>query len=560
MTVLSASDRREILWFFAIALLVLAAGYGLRSPWPADEPRFVLVAKHMVERGDWWFPHRGQELYADKPPLYFWLLALAYELIGNWRWSFLLPSLLASLGTLGLTYDLGRRLWSPRIGLWAAGAMLVCVQFVYQAKRAQIDPTVTLLITLGLWGLLRHLLLGPDRRAYLLGCFAAGLGVITKGVGFLPLLLIPAFVALRRRGFRGMADIARGQGRWWPGMAMFALAIALWLLPMASMALLDGDPAHRQYLHELLFRQTATRYANAWGHQQPWWYFAEVIATGWLPFALALPWLLKPWKRAWQARDARVWLPLLWGLLVVLFFSLSAGKRDMYILPALPAFALAAAPFLPALLERLALRRLLFAFTVLLGALLAAGGAAALWGEPQFELRIEAERGLAPSLDLLWWLLLILGTGVLAAAAIFRVRRALTGVLVGLSVLWVGYGIGMPPILDAQNSGRALMRSARDLAGYNVTLGLVQWKEQNLLQAMGPVVEFGFQRSAEEQFASGRDWLRQDPAQRRLLVLDAAVPACVSRQRAAAVGDANRRRYWLLDDLSIGDCVASNGD
>src|SRR3546814_14238118 len=112
-------------------------------------------------------------------------------------------------------------------------------------------------------------------------------------------------------------------------MVLFFIAIALWLLPMTTLALLDGAPAHRQYLHELLFRQTATRYANAWGHQQPWWYFAEVIATSWLPFALALPWLLGPCRQAWQARDARVWLPRAWGLPVVLFFSLSAGQRVM---------------------------------------------------------------------------------------------------------------------------------------------------------------------------------------------------------------------------------------
>ncbi|MDP1697264.1 MAG: glycosyltransferase family 39 protein [Xanthomonadaceae bacterium] len=554
MTSLSAIDRRELLWFFVIALLVLAAGYGLREPWPADEPRFVLVARQMVESGDWWFPRRGHELYADKPPLYFWLLALAYQLIGSWRWSFLLPSLLAALGTLALTWDLGRRLYTPRIGLWAAGAVLICVQFVYQAKRAQIDPTVVFLITLSLWGLLRHLLLGPNRRAYLLGCFAAGLGVITKGVGFLPLLLIPVFVALRRLGFHGITAIARGQGRWWPGMVLFFVAIALWLLPMTTMALADGDPAHRQYLHELLFRQTATRYANAWGHQQPWWYFAGVIASSWLPFALALPWLLRPWKQAWQARDARVWLPLLWGIAVVLFFSLSAGKRDMYILPALPAFAWAAAPYLPALSERAGLRRLLFAFVLLLGTLLAVGGAAALWGEPHFELKIESERGLQPASDALWWLLLALGGGVLAAASVFRVRRALTGVLVGIGALWLGYGFGVHPILDPQNSASALMRSTRELAGPDTEIGLVLWKEQNLLQAVGPVTEFGFTRSPEQQFAAGLDWLRQHPAQRRLLVAEAALPACATVTQAAAVGDANRRRYWLLDANAVAAC------
>ena len=52
-------------WFFAIAFVVLFAGYGLRDPWPADEPRFVLVAKQMVESGNWLFPHRGIELYPE---------------------------------------------------------------------------------------------------------------------------------------------------------------------------------------------------------------------------------------------------------------------------------------------------------------------------------------------------------------------------------------------------------------------------------------------------------------------------------------------------------------
>src|SRR5678816_2455080 len=104
-------QRRELFCFFAIAFVVLAAGIGLRDPWPADEPRFVLVAKQMWESGDWLFPHRGSELYADKPPLYFWMLCAAYALVRNWTWAFLLPSLVAAMATLFLTYDLARRLW-----------------------------------------------------------------------------------------------------------------------------------------------------------------------------------------------------------------------------------------------------------------------------------------------------------------------------------------------------------------------------------------------------------------------------------------------------------------
>src|SRR6185503_17011004 len=93
-------ERRALLWFFAIAFVLLAAGMGLRDPWPSDEPRFTLAARQMVESGDWMFPHRGSELYADKPPMLMWLEASAYEVTRSWRVAFLLPSLLASMLTL----------------------------------------------------------------------------------------------------------------------------------------------------------------------------------------------------------------------------------------------------------------------------------------------------------------------------------------------------------------------------------------------------------------------------------------------------------------------------
>src|SRR3546814_9967776 len=47
------------------------------------------------------------------------------------------------------------------------------------------------------------------------------------------------------------------------------------------------------------------------------------------------------------------------------------------------------------------------------------------------------------------------------------------------SVLWLGYGFGVHPILDAQNSASALMRSARTLAGPETEIGLVLRSEEH---------------------------------------------------------------------------------
>ena len=59
----SRQARRERWWLMLLALLLLAAGIGMRTPTPSDEPRFALVAHQMVASGNWLIPHRGSDWY-----------------------------------------------------------------------------------------------------------------------------------------------------------------------------------------------------------------------------------------------------------------------------------------------------------------------------------------------------------------------------------------------------------------------------------------------------------------------------------------------------------------
>jgi 4-amino-4-deoxy-L-arabinose transferase-like glycosyltransferase len=70
----------------------------------------------------------------------------------------------------------------------------------------------------------------------------------------------------------------------------------------------------------------------------------------WLPASALLFWLVPRWRRDWSARRGETWLLLFWVLAVLVFFSLSPGKRGVYILPALPALVLAASAHLDELL------------------------------------------------------------------------------------------------------------------------------------------------------------------------------------------------------------------
>jgi 4-amino-4-deoxy-L-arabinose transferase-like glycosyltransferase len=132
--------RSDLAWIGLAFLAFIFVGFGLRDPWPADEPRFAAVALDMLRSGDWLIPRVGGDLYQDKPPLHLWLIAASLQLTGELRSAFLLPSMMASLGTLLLVYDLGRRLHGREAGLAAALTLACCVQFVQVTRGAQIRP------------------------------------------------------------------------------------------------------------------------------------------------------------------------------------------------------------------------------------------------------------------------------------------------------------------------------------------------------------------------------------------------------------------------------------
>jgi 4-amino-4-deoxy-L-arabinose transferase-like glycosyltransferase len=539
----------DLLWLAALALLLIGTGIGLRDPWPADEPRFALVARDMVATGEWLLPRVGGQPYADKPPLFFWLIALCLEATRSLRVAFLLPSFLAGLGCVGLVYDLGRRLWNRETGLAAGLALLFTVQFVWQARQAQIDATLCFWTTLSLYGLLRHVLLGPAWRWYTIGWAAAGLGVITKGVGFLPLLVLVPFAILRNPKWQPrMRDVP--VSRWLVGPVAFVAAVSVWLVPMLIAA--NGDPSIARYRDEILFNQTIHRYGNAWHHREPFWYFiVNVIPALWLPLTLLVPWLFGYWRTALRSFDLRIALLASWIVLVVLFFSLSSGKRGVYVLPAVPAFALLCAPYLKEIGTRRGVQRAMFALASLIGAL-AVLGWIYLALRPDKLVDVVARYDLDPRAPLA--VIAIAAMVVCASARPWRGFLAYAGVL-ATTLLIVSFWIN-PALNDARSAADFVAR-IEQAADPRQELALVAFKEQYVLNARREIVHFGHARwrEAEQEMADAALWL-SGKAGRQLVVNDDAREACFRHARAQSLGAANRSEWFLVKGGADPACVA----
>jgi len=273
-----------------------------------------------------------------------------------------------------------------------------------------------------------------------------------------------------------------------------------------------------------------------------------------------LPWLLPRWRERLHARDARLLIPLTWIVLVVVFFSFPKGKRDVYIMPALPLLALCAAPFLREIVQRAGFRRVALGLIALLGAGFLASGIYALGWHPPFAKQLAQERGLADSADMLWLLLIVLGLWTLACALIFGVRRGLHALLAGVAGMWLLWSLWAYPLLNDSSSAAGVMRHTAQVIGADAQLGLVAWKEQDLLMADRAAVDFGFVRPWYLQLSDAIRWQEAAPDgvssnQRWVFILGDAMAPCIDKSKATYAGHANRREWWLFrSDAVAAEC------
>jgi 4-amino-4-deoxy-L-arabinose transferase-like glycosyltransferase len=377
--------------------------------------------------------------------------------------------------------------------------------------------------------------------------------VITKGVGFLPLLLLIPFFVLRGFGWRGLATIDGGKlgWRWWLAADGAIVAICLWFVPMLIAVSMSGAPEYAAYRDEILFKQTVGRYAAAWHHVKPWYYFiVEVIPALWLPWSLLLFWLIPRFKKAFQDRDARVWMPLAWALLVLLFFSLSPGKRGVYILPALPALAIASLPFLEEVLARRGVRLaglILAAFFFTAAAIFAIAYATGA----KFAVDLVAAGNL-PGATSIYVYLLLCGAGLVVALT----RAPLAAWPVALGSLTLVFSYSIAPAMNPDKSGSAFVRAVLSQLKPEEELALLAYKEQFLLYLDRPTVNFGHRRWLEGPHESydASAWLNAAPHRVILVPADKLQPCFPSNTTLA--GSSSGEDWYLVRGPATDECAA----
>src|SRR5438067_661962 len=129
----------------------------------------------------------------DKPPVGFWLEAASAKLFGFNSVSILLPQALAGVLSVWLLYYLVRRHFGVVAGLLAALALALNPISILTNRNVTIDSTLTLVLLLGAWTVLKAAETGR-LRWLLLTAFIVGIGFNIKTLE--AYLVIPAYALL----------------------------------------------------------------------------------------------------------------------------------------------------------------------------------------------------------------------------------------------------------------------------------------------------------------------------------------------------------------------------
>ena len=439
----------------ALGLALLTVGCGLlfffelgaRPLWDVDEGMHAATSKEILASGDWVTPTFNGEVFYDKPILFNWLVAISMGVLGPTELAARLPAALLGLGTVLMTFLLGSRAFSPRVGLLAGAILATSPLFLVLSRSVVHDSALVFFVTLALLSF--YLAISEDlhrRRRLLVGYAATGLAVLAKGpLGLVLVVLVIGPVALASRG-----RIDRSQLLLYRGAAIVLAISAWWFVLMAI--------RHESYVGEfLLGRHLESLASPVAQHANPWYFYFPGLFVSMIPWSFFLPvGLFFSYRRRHELPHLFV---LVWFVSIFAFFSLASAKLETYLLPLLPAGALlVAVPWSEVIARpRRALRRV---FAVAATAVAVAGSAGLLYCLAAPPLELDEKYGVELALVIGVASILAVGTGL---TAWFAWRRrpgvsfvALAGTFAALIVFVI---LAIAPRVSPYRSTRTLARS-----------------------------------------------------------------------------------------------------
>jgi 4-amino-4-deoxy-L-arabinose transferase-like glycosyltransferase len=324
---LTTRQRVLLMALLCTAAMVYAMPVGRRPIGLQDEARVMLLAEDTLRHG-FRLPARVREVpYLNKPPLFFWSVALAALPAGRTSdRNGPIPSIIAAVAALLGVFAIGRQLSGIRTGFMALAVLATSPGFFQHSHQVLPDMMFAAWLTWALFFFLRQLESLPSRRAPLVGFYFCLAGALwTKGLPCL--MVIPAAVAAVAVtiGVRKLPSF-----RPVTGLGLVALTALPWAVPyLRTPPDLEGSQAVSVW-------QGLIWYLDHFQHHP-----SLLFVDGLLEFLPWTLWLVPAAVWWWLTPDRQAYRPVLaWMAVLLVLLGLSVQQRARYMLPVYPLFAL----------------------------------------------------------------------------------------------------------------------------------------------------------------------------------------------------------------------------
>jgi 4-amino-4-deoxy-L-arabinose transferase-like glycosyltransferase len=365
--------RIQVWLLFALALFLLVPKIGDGILANYDDCYYAQKAKEILSSGDWLTLHYAGRPRFDNPPLFFWLMAVAFKTFGVSKFAAIISSALAGIFSIVLTYAVARFFFAPPVAYLSSFLLLTTPYFTKHARRSMLDVFVAFLYLLAFWAFIKGVRRADEGRRpawFLLAGFGVGCAIMTKSIiGVLPLFVMVGFLLATGRAkllYHPLSLV---------GFAVMILTVLPWYLGqylLHGAAFLDGHFGRLLYDHAVAGKYSHYAWYDHFG------YLRDMLRNGWpwvLPFFAGLAWHAvrsfggpaRAGSRTPAAppggadgisathrpsvppdrveRDASIFLTL-WGAGLLAILSLAEERMLRYIIPLFPAMAIAAASML----------------------------------------------------------------------------------------------------------------------------------------------------------------------------------------------------------------------
>lgn len=295
---------------------------------PDNELRYLSIADEALHNGSIFTFFNHGLVYADKPPLYLWIVMLGKSIFGYHSMFFL--SIFSFVPALIVVYLMDKwvgNLLSEKERLLGELMLMTCGFFTGTAIVLRMDMLMCMFIILALYTFFRMFSgEGKPHDSWLFPIYVF-MALFTKGpIGIIvPLVSTIVFLMLKRE--------LKTIGRYW-GWKTLTLLLALCGAWFAGVYAEGGST----YLNNLLFNQTVNRAVNSFHHKEPFFYYFVSIWYSMAPWSfliLGILWVgLK--NRIVSTDLERFFLAITLSTFVVL--SLFSSKLAVYLLPTFPFF------------------------------------------------------------------------------------------------------------------------------------------------------------------------------------------------------------------------------